>query len=127
MLAKPKLDQISLNILAAADYMEKNGHCAFTREDEDGSVCALGAIDKIKYPTNLGCTSTFDEEVKRLAENLPAGNWVYFTYEAHNSMSNMMDAARLAAWNNELGRTKEEVVNFFREVAYNPKYSKVSA
>src|SRR5262245_4985809 len=34
-------------LLAAADYMERHGHCPNSMTDAKGQVCILGAIDKV--------------------------------------------------------------------------------
>ncbi len=46
MLWDPKKDrsQVSLSLLAAADYLEKHGWCQYIMEDSKGRTCILGAI-----------------------------------------------------------------------------------
>lgn len=50
MLYNPRWEEtksISKVLLAAADYMERHGHCPNFSEDPEGRVCIFGAIAKV--------------------------------------------------------------------------------
>lgn len=86
------LDPWRKALLDAADYIERYGHCKFTLEDRNGSVCLLGAVSKFSC---LSGTSGLRE----------LGDFVGCkSYE-------------LAAWNNTVERTPDEVMGAMRECA----------
>lgn len=121
MLARHEIDEVGHVLLEAADYMETHGHCKHTWRDlKTGNVCALGAIGMSTW-SNLTTTSQ-REAIKRLSENIP---WVKGTY-THASERNPTPTCKIADWNNAPERTSEEVLAKFREVAYDPKYAKVT-
>jgi hypothetical protein len=90
---KPEvLDQVSLNLLAAAEYIEKHGWCQKRASNSLGQVCLFGALNRV---TNNLSNSEYDRVYKVLNDQ-PIN------------------------WNDEPGRTKEEVVNALRKAATSP-------
>ena len=97
MLTRPELPQVSLDLLAAADVLVKRGHCKFRLRNKEGQVCAVGAI----LMALEGCPNENARQISALgALSLALGE-------------------STVNWNNRPERTAEEVINKFREVAYN--------
>jgi hypothetical protein len=120
MLARHELDETSLKILSAADYIEKHGHTKFKRKDDEGRVCALGAFDW----TNDG---NKDPAIARIAAHIPHSPWDGYNSPPLPNGEYESPSHKLAQWNNQPERTAEEVIAKFREVAYDPQYAKVTA
>lgn len=108
-----ELDKTSLNLLAAADKLDKEGHAKGLRQTSRG-YCALGAIGAVIYD-NPWIDLYDDATVLRLAAHLPQPTYDGWSIEH-----------KVAQWNNEPERTAEEVIDKFREVAYDPQYAKVT-
>lgn len=86
---------------AAADYIEEHGWCQNAYEDDNGGVCASGAL----------------REVGRQAFG-PGGVGMFSVpYRLALTVVGRKLPAMLCDWNDEPGRTKEEVVAMFREAA----------
>lgn len=92
-LPTTKLDEVSLTLLRAADYIEERGWCQLRYHTRAGHVCAYGAILSIEG----------DISVRRKAE-------VRF--------SRFHDVLSMENYNDAPGRTKEEVVAALRAAAY---------
>ena|SRR5258706_5988450 len=99
MLARPELSQTSLDLLIAADLMNKRGIAKFSRLDPDGSVCLLGAIDLAIEDWGRNQAA-----VKQLAKYVPG------TGES--------PSWHIASYNNAAKRTLDECVAKLREAAY---------
>src|SRR5258706_10944450 len=101
MLSDPKwdekveveLDAASLHLLRAIDYIQQHGWCQGEAYGPNGTVCALGALDKTK--------ERLDHYFDAISRLLPfiGGKTVY-------------------RWNDACGRTKDEVIKVMREAAY---------
>jgi|SRR5882672_5235883 len=114
MLARHELDEIGQLLLAAADKLETNGHVKWSRHAASGGFCALGAIGAVLGEKYVWADLDRNGAVERLAEHLPE------TIEAPSSQH------KVAFWNNKNERTAQEVIDKFREVAYDPQYAKVT-
>lgn len=97
------LNEADRLILKAADYMDEHGHVQGTLWDDDGRVCAQGAVLRVGK-----------------MEGYPQNN--IFVCKALSKLNKQVrlkyGRAGIVTWNNEPGRTKEEVVDFFRQIAY---------
>lgn len=93
MLAKLPAPQKLL--FDAADLIEERGWCQHTRQDESGAMCILGAI-----------SVAHDGDAHSQWSTGPAGSL----------MASYLGTSP-APWNNEFGRTKEEVVAAMRAAA----------
>jgi hypothetical protein len=87
-----ELDDVSKALLAAADYIDKNGWIQEYLGSDVGPVCALGGI----YYANYGRTGIYCDAAGRVMESV---------------------GGRLDSWNDQPGRTKDEVVSKLRAVA----------
>lgn len=94
MLAKLPAERLLL--LNAADLIERRGFCQGTRQDGSGQLCILGAISVAHNGDPYSQYSTD-----------PAGELVRA----------QLGGKSPAPWNNEPGRTKEEVVEAVRTAA----------
>jgi hypothetical protein len=88
----PQVDEVGRQLINAADYIEKHGWCQNTYWDEQGRVCALGAIRRANALTRDANDAAF-------------------------KMLRFLDGS-VHGWNDAPGRTKEEVVAVLRKVAY---------
>jgi len=101
MLSDPKwdekveveLDDASLHLLRAIDYIEKHGWCQGTSFGPNDTVCIWGALYRTKTDTRL-----------------------YF--KASNRLRQLIGDRSIPNWNDAKGRTKEEVIAKLREAAY---------
>ena len=100
MLARPELTQTQQDLLAAADYLDLHGQ-GHKYDRSTGSVCIVGALSAA-----IGGHPLFD---------------VLFGSKrgkpALEVLANYL-GANPATWNDERGRTKDEVVQAVREAAY---------
>jgi hypothetical protein len=102
MLARPELTQAQQDLLAAADYLDTHGFCQGQKYDRaTGSVCIVGALSAV-----IGGNPRFDA----LFES-------YRGYPALDLLVYYLGKTP-ATWNDERGRTKDEVVQAMREAAY---------
>jgi hypothetical protein len=81
-------------LLAAANYIEEHGWCQGALENINGQVCLVGALDKTKDYNDQGY------------------------YPAILAIQDII-GPRFGEWNDQPGRTKEDVVNLLRQVAHN--------
>lgn len=114
MLARHELDDISKHLLAAADKLEQEGHVKGARQTING-YCALGAIGACMSVNHTWSHLKGVGAVERLAQHLPGEPSVLNTQ------------SKIAYWNNAEERTAAEVIDKFREVAYDPQYALVTA
>jgi predicted molibdopterin-dependent oxidoreductase YjgC len=63
---KPKT--FSQVLLAAADYMERHGHCANTFEDTEGRVCIFGAIANVGGDAQIAWQKLSEAGIKSVVE-----------------------------------------------------------
>jgi hypothetical protein len=77
-------------LLDAADLIEERGWCQGSYSDQDGRVCAIGAIVR-------------------------AGNHQH--YRRAEAMMMMVVGMSVVGWNDIKGRTKEEVITALRRAA----------
>ena len=91
MYAKKDLSQISKNLLLMANWIETCGWCQGRTHGPHDEVCIMGA----------GYRTIYDYPGK--------------TYMALNNHLKQEPAA----WNDEKGRTKEQVLIMLKELAYN--------
>lgn len=103
MLAK--LPEERMRLLEAADYMEEHGFCKHYLFDEDGGVCALGAIVKASG-RNFG----FELSSKDLLSVVHLTNFIEKTTEFRGQLA-------IPLWNNAPERTQAEVVATLRAAA----------
>jgi hypothetical protein len=103
-ITKPKvdhtpavLDEVSKLLLAAAAEMERLGHARREMQSCDGSVCIQGALGMARFGNG---TAIFDELCSS----------AYSRVRANLGGSPM-------SWNDEHGRTKDQVVAKLRAVA----------
>lgn len=93
----------------AADLMELHGHCKFTRRNDAGSMCILGAIEAAQNHR----TTFFDSSL---------------TIHAARAISDVLNLENtslcdVADWNNIPERTGEEVIAVMRLAATVKEYS----
>src|SRR5882672_9738094 len=108
------LNEVGKTLNKAADIMDELGQAKYVTEAKDGSVCIQGAI----YIILSGDAHTPGEHedlatqcFKVLRKQLPpVGDHVGWSA-----------AGDVCHWNNDARRTKDEVVNFMREVARTQK------
>lgn len=99
------LDEVSKGLLKAAEYIEEHGWCQRMTFNERGESCLSFALDKA-----FGIDTSFDEYRLKV--------------EARNRLMKPIlevmteNVACIINWNDAKGRTKEEVINLLREVAY---------
>jgi hypothetical protein len=107
------LNEVGKTLNKAADLMDQLGHAKFLTQDANGSVCIQGAVYLALSGNTNGnansagkhlwlATQCFDA----LRKQLPTGDYV--------GQSALGDVCH---WNNNSARTKDETVNFMREVA----------
>lgn len=94
MASRRLLTAESRALLDAADYIEKHGWCQGEVFGPDDAVCAIGAI--MATATNLGI---LDRAAGLLARYLDIG------------------IDRVARWNDDPSRTKDQVISALREAA----------
>src|SRR5258705_6221041 len=102
MLSDPKwdekveveLDEISLHLLRAVDYIQHFGWCQGTAFGPNDTVCTLGALERTKTYKGFISNDLFDRLRPLTGDR-----------SIHN-------------WNDAKGRTKEEVIKVMREAAY---------
>jgi hypothetical protein len=97
-----ELDEISLHILRAIDYLNEHGWCQFDTENPGGQVCLQGALIATDRKESRASYGTFMDANGRITKLINGGD--PYTYSHH--------------WNDMLGRTKDEVVAKMREAAY---------
>lgn len=102
MLARPELTQAQKDLLAAADYMDRHGHCQCSLTDDRGSVCFTGSLNAV-----------FTGNPKQSIDLKEKSRFV----KAYNLMSNYVEM-RPVEFNDVSGRTKNEMVQAMREAAY---------
>lgn len=109
-----ELDDISKHILRAADYINEHGWCQHLVETPGGAVCLQGALFKTMDPQGrwLG---RYEKLWRGPSEYLNAEKRVY-NYLQHKGMIGNYKGSH--NWNDAPGRTKDEVINLLREVAY---------
>lgn len=94
----------------AADLMELHGHCKFTRRNDVGSMCILGAIEAAQ---DRCTTHVLDSSLTRLAARTIAD----VLHLGNTSSGDLVD------WNNLPERTGEEVIAVMRLTATMKEYS----
>lgn len=101
-----ELDAVSNLLLKAAALIEKHGWCQNRLEDQQGRMCLRGAI---------GMAAAGN------AHFFHGGEWVGVAKEADQRVHNAISGGKAwecpGMWNNERGRTQEEVVAKLRAVA----------
>jgi len=83
------------NLEGAADIMEQRGHCQGRFEDEGGRICTANAV-----ALACGCHP----------------HMVFYSPEGQ-ALTKFLRCGDICAWNNEPGRTKQEVVDALRGAA----------
>lgn len=84
-------------LIDAAGHIRTRGWCQFSAEDENGSVCAGGAISLAasNSPTKWGDVPLFEEACERVR--------LYLGYNVGYAFP--------SGWNNEPERTADDVIN----------------
>lgn len=95
-----ELDDASRLLLRAADIIESHGWCQNSYTSAGGKLCLLGAVKVAR-----GLTPEDAEDTEALVER--ACERVYVS----------LGLRRVHIWNDEPGRTKEEVIAKLRSVA----------
>lgn len=93
MLARPELTSVQKEILAIADHLEKHGWCQNVLYDDDDKCCIIGAALRAGV---LSLDTPF-------ALTIGLGG-------------------NIITYNDAPGRTKEEVIQKLREIAYEVNY-----
>lgn len=101
MLAKPELDAIGQCLLRAAEYIEIHGWAQYIDRTYDGRVCIIGAISQTRDKQQ---GISVDEIAK------------YVRSQLNNS---------IVHYNDKPERTKEEVIDKLKEMAYSRLVSAV--
>jgi len=90
-------------LLKAAEYIEDHGHCQFELQDQEGRVCARGAL-----------LAVLTGDPNRHTDSDPA---YMLRVEAERMVESTVGAQYIITWNNQEGRTEGEVVRAFRKAA----------
>lgn len=111
-----ELDDISKHILRAANYINEHGWCQHLVETPGGAVCLQGALFKTMDPQCMKYRLEWGIAWRTApSEYLNAEKRVY-NYLQHKGMIGNYKGSH--NWNDAPGRTKDEVINLLREVAY---------
>lgn len=97
----PQLDEASKLLLKAASIIEERGWCQHNLQSSDGRLCLEGAISFAYYGHAMGA---FCDPATRVAFDRMAA-------------ATSKDREAPHHWNDDKGRTKEEVVAKLRAVA----------
>ena len=92
----------------SADILEDKGWCKFTLWDEQGRVCARGAMMSAMLPSPVADISWL-----RLADNPIEINIA----EADSRFAELIGVENVATWNNLVAKDKFEVIDAFRHAA----------
>ncbi len=96
-------EQVAKDLEAAAKEIETRGHCQGEMH-ANGKICMLQSIYLgTGYQEQPGGPYNYNNESRRR--------------EAENAVASVFPYASICAWNNEAGRTGEEVAAKLREVA----------
>jgi hypothetical protein len=91
MLDKTNLDEAGVKLMEGAEYIRTNGWCQHALWKPTGEVCALGALTKVRAPS-----------------------------ESYFRLQYLVDptAHTIALWNNAPERTKEQVIEALETAAF---------
>jgi hypothetical protein len=111
----------------AADVVETQGHCKFIRQNDLGEVCLLGALDVAQYGRPLSLVEDFTgiytsarvTAVRALYDEIGEPNLRVWSSHSpyHRDTEPVRCESSLVFWNNELERTRDEVVHHLRWAA----------
>jgi hypothetical protein len=100
--SKP-LEDWRQHLLDSATYIEKHGWCQNTLRNLHGQVCLIGSLyGALGYDFSVGSSST---------------NIASKVQKTSREFRKRLDVDDEADWNDENGRTKEEVVRTMRRIA----------
>ncbi len=94
-------EEVVTTLTGAADYIDVHGWIQGTAEDDEGHVCALGAIDKAAENLSV------EDIIRRRA--------IY--YASIDAVRKHIRQIGVSHWNDEEGRVAEEVTAMLRETA----------
>ena len=107
-----ELDEVSQHIFRAGDYIDQHGWCQSMLDAPNGNVCLMGAL-YASHPKIYRADTPVHEMVRINIENAySAIDGAYKRIRDHLK-------TEPAHWNDRVAKSKEEVINLLRTVAYN--------
>ena len=108
---RPELDDVSLALLRAADYIRQHGWCRNRAKDEYGSVCVVGAIAE-SLDIHIGAPH-FSVPIDFVSNHVAMAAWSRL-----NDTPPFSNFASVQEWNDKAAHSKEEVIAALEAAAH---------